>query len=60
MIGKARVPIIKFIEKKSGVAFDIRFFCLPFVLELNFQIASYLGWLLNCGLILVLIVNKVF
>jgi non-canonical poly(A) RNA polymerase PAPD5/7 len=25
VIGKARVPIIKFVEKKSGLSFDIRF-----------------------------------
>lgn len=25
VIAKARVPIIKFVEKKSGVSFDIRF-----------------------------------
>lgn len=25
VIAKARVPIIKFVEKKSGIAFDIRF-----------------------------------
>ncbi|KAK6157395.1 hypothetical protein DH2020_011643 [Rehmannia glutinosa] len=31
VIAKARVPIIKFVEKKSGVAFDIRqyFKCIP-------------------------------
>lgn len=29
VIGKARVPIVKFVEKTSGVAFDIRFNCLP-------------------------------
>lgn len=29
VIGKARVPIIKFVEKRSGVAFDIRFHFLP-------------------------------
>lgn len=25
MIAKARVPIVKFVEKESGIAFDIRF-----------------------------------
>lgn len=25
VIGKARVPIIKFIEKQSGISFDIRY-----------------------------------
>lgn len=25
VIGKARVPIIKFVEKRSGLSFDIRF-----------------------------------
>lgn len=30
MIAKARVPIVKFVEKKSGVSFDIRFSFLPF------------------------------
>jgi len=25
VIGKARVPIIKFVERKSGLSFDIRF-----------------------------------
>lgn len=29
VIGKARIPIIKFVEKTSGIAFDIRFtFCI--------------------------------
>jgi len=35
VIGKARVPIVKFVEKRSGIAFDIRFSCLFFVLELK-------------------------
>jgi DNA polymerase sigma len=35
VIGKARVPIIKFVEKRSGIAFDIRFTCLFFVLDLK-------------------------
>lgn len=30
VIGKARVPIIKFVEKRSGFSFDIRFIYLPF------------------------------
>ena len=25
VIGKARVPIIKFVEKQSGISFDIRY-----------------------------------
>ena len=33
VIGKARVPIVKFVEKESGVAFDVRFGILLFVLS---------------------------
>lgn len=32
VIGKARVPIIKFVEKRSGVSFDIRFIYFPFTM----------------------------
>ena len=35
VIGKARVPIIKFVEKRSNVAFDIRFGILLMVLGLS-------------------------
>lgn len=33
MIGKARIPIIKFVEKTSGIAFDIRFTFVSFATE---------------------------
>lgn len=32
VIAKARVPIIKFVEKTSGIAFDIRYTSLPFAI----------------------------
>lgn len=38
VIAKARVPIIKFVEKKSNIAFDLRFFIFPFAYYLHFYI----------------------
>jgi DNA polymerase sigma len=32
VIAKARVPIIKFVEKTSGIAFDIRYTSLAFAI----------------------------
>lgn len=45
VIAKARVPIIKFVEKKSGVAFDIRFAYLSALLWFEtFKVHSCIGY----------------